>query len=130
MTRQYKSSYKTHRGVSRFHVSLPYETEPESNSVYWREKLDAAMEKVVNNPALVAIWDSSLVPDHATFKEHAEMAMKLADMLDTDNLSAEIVTQELAHSHKTLSTMPDETEARALHADWLDEKQTQENARY
>ena len=76
--RNYKMSYRSRRGVSRFHVSVPYETEPEPNGVYWREKLDAALEEIAKYDALVAIWESGLIPQRATFKDHALMAIRLA----------------------------------------------------
>ena len=76
--RNYKMSYRSRRDVRRFHVSVPYDTEPEPNGVYWREKLDAALAEIVKNDALVMIWDSELVPQEATYKDHALIAMRLA----------------------------------------------------
>jgi glutaredoxin len=55
---------------------------------------------------------------------------------ETDNkimqqVTAELVTQDLSASHKTMATMPKDwqAQAHAEHADWLDEKRTQEDAR-
>lgn len=77
MTRQYKTSAMTYRPSKRFHVDLPYPTEPEHNSQYWQDKLSAAMDEIIKNDDLVAIWDSPIVPQNATYKEHAEIALGL-----------------------------------------------------
>ncbi len=62
-------------------------------------------------------------------KELSQLDAAAVDQQVMRQVSAELVTQELAASHKTLATMPDEAEARALHADWLDWDATREGDR-
>ena len=78
MTRQYKTSYKSRRGVKRFGVSVPYPTEPPPNDQYWKDKFNTAFEVIVNNPILSTIWDSDLVPSTGTAKDYALLALRLA----------------------------------------------------
>ena len=45
-----------------------YEIRDNENSLYWRSELTRAMEIIIANPAMEAVWDSDLVPNHTTYK--------------------------------------------------------------
>lgn len=58
-------------------VEVPYTSDPEPNDPYWQEKLTYVMVTVCGDPALLAVWESDLVPDYATYREHYELAAKI-----------------------------------------------------
>ena len=62
-----------HSSRARGKVDMP---EDESGA-YWIKRLEIAMAIINVNPAMLEVWDSDLVPDHATYKAHALLAEKI-----------------------------------------------------
>ena len=58
-------------------VSVPYRADPEPNDQYWQDKLNEAKDKIAADPALVAVWESDIVPAKATYRDHFELAKKI-----------------------------------------------------
>ena len=60
-------------------VSVPHRADPEPNDPYWQDKLNEAKDKIAADPALVAVWESDIVPAKATYRDHFELAKKIID---------------------------------------------------
>lgn len=78
MPRRYKGVVRNARSFRRVSVPFPH-GDPPPNDPYWQDKLSILLERIESNESWTQIWESPIVPDRATYKEHARLAQAIID---------------------------------------------------
>lgn len=70
--------YNIHREQLEYlHGVTKYALESDSNSMHWYQRLNDAMTIIVQNPEMLSVWDSEIIPDRAYVMVHALLAEKI-----------------------------------------------------